>query len=90
MFREKNLYCGIVGGYGPVEIATGGDAFPVSRREMISMFVAGKTPGSCRVSCGVLSWWMQTMELHIQSSVQDWTYSGSLLEVLSVEPEKLW
>jgi hypothetical protein len=30
------------------------------------------------------------MELTIQSSVQDWTYSGSLLEVLSVEPEKLW
>lgn len=60
MFREKNLSCGIVGGYGPVEIATGGDAFSVSRREMISMFVAGKTlgyyvesaagffPGGCR------------------------------------------
>ncbi len=31
MFREKILSCGIVGGYGPVEIATGDDAFPMSR-----------------------------------------------------------
>jgi hypothetical protein len=45
MFLEKNLSCGIVGGYGPVEIATGGDAFPVSRCEMISMVIAGKELG---------------------------------------------
>lgn len=45
MFRKKNLSCGIVGGYGPVEIATGGGGFPVSHCEMISMVVAGKELG---------------------------------------------
>jgi hypothetical protein len=52
------------------------------------MFVDGKALGTRRVSCGVFPWWVQTMRLTIQSSVQDWTYSGSLREVLSVEPDE--
>ena len=55
------------------------------------MFVAGKTLGSRRVSCGGLHFPMGVnMSFSVQSSVQDWTYSGSLRDVLSVEPEKLW
>jgi len=55
------------------------------------MFVAGNTLGSRRVSRGGLHFSMGVnMRFTIQSSVQDWTYSGSLLEVLSVELEELW
>jgi hypothetical protein len=53
------------------------------------MSVAGKTLGSVESAVGGLHFSMGVnMSFSVQSSVQDWTYSGLFREVLSVEPDE--
>lgn len=52
-------------------------------------FVDGKTFGSYQISCATFHFqWFPIMRLNVQSSAIDWTYSGPIIEVLSVEPSE--